>query len=151
MALEVRAPQVGEQVVDPSGRVLAEFAILLQQLARALQSEQGSSVDLAAAVTALGNDLALANTNISTLDSEIAALDGDVVALGGDVVALGGRVSALEGATFAAPAYTVSGAPSAATAGAGAIIHVTNEAGGAVLAFSDGTDWLRVTDRAVIS
>jgi hypothetical protein len=47
--------------------------------------------------------------------------------------------------------YTVAGVPSAATAGAGAQIYVSNESGGAVPAFSDGTDWRRVTDRAVIS
>ena len=39
----------------------------------------------------------------------------------------------------------------AASAGAGQIIHVSDEAGGAVLAFSDGTSWRRVTDRAVVS
>jgi hypothetical protein len=49
------------------------------------------------------------------------------------------------------PSYTVGTVPAAATAGAGAKIYVTNEAGGAVPAFSDGTDWRRVTDRAVIS
>jgi len=47
--------------------------------------------------------------------------------------------------------YTVAGVPSASTAGAGAIIYVSDETGGAVLAFSDGTDWRRVTDRAVIA
>lgn len=41
--------------------------------------------------------------------------------------------------------------PSAATTGAGALLHVSDEAGGAVLAFSDGADWRRVTDRAVVS
>lgn len=41
--------------------------------------------------------------------------------------------------------------PAAATAGAGALAHVTDEIGGAVLAFSDGTSWRRVTDRAVVS
>lgn len=41
--------------------------------------------------------------------------------------------------------------PSASDTGAGAILHVPDEAGGAVLAFSDGTDWRRVTDRAVVS
>lgn len=50
-----------------------------------------------------------------------------------------------------AASYTVSGAPSAATAGEGAIIYLSNESGGKVLAFSDGTAWRRVTDRAVIS
>lgn len=46
--------------------------------------------------------------------------------------------------------YTVAGVP-AANIGAGQIIYVSNETGGAVLAFSDGTDWRRVTDRAVVS
>ncbi len=41
--------------------------------------------------------------------------------------------------------------PSAATAGAGALVHVSDEAGGATLAFSDGTVWRRVQDRAVVS
>lgn len=47
--------------------------------------------------------------------------------------------------------YTVAGVPSATTAGAGAQIYVSNESGGAVVAFSDGTSWRRVTDRAIIS
>jgi hypothetical protein len=46
--------------------------------------------------------------------------------------------------------YTVAGVPGAAVA-AGQIIYVSDEAGGAVLAFSDGTNWRRVTDRATIS
>lgn len=41
--------------------------------------------------------------------------------------------------------------PSASGEGAGAILYVPDEAGGAVLVFSDGTSWRRVTDRAVVS
>jgi Protein of unknown function (DUF2793) len=41
--------------------------------------------------------------------------------------------------------------PGAASAGAGAMLHVPDEVGGAVLAFSDGTNWRRVTDRAVVA
>lgn len=48
------------------------------------------------------------------------------------------------------PSYTVAGAPSAATYARG-LIYVSNESGGAVVAFSDGTNWRRVTDRAVIT
>jgi hypothetical protein len=47
--------------------------------------------------------------------------------------------------------YTVAGVPSASASGAGAMIYVSNESGGAVIAFSDGTNWRRVTDRAIIS
>lgn len=46
--------------------------------------------------------------------------------------------------------YTVAGVPSAATYAQG-LIYVSNEVGGAVPAFSDGANWRRVTDRAVIS
>ncbi len=47
------------------------------------------------------------------------------------------------------PSYTVSGVPSASVAGR--MIYVTNETGGPVPAFSDGTNWRRVTDRSIIS
>jgi Protein of unknown function (DUF2793) len=47
--------------------------------------------------------------------------------------------------------YAKAALPSAATSGAGAMVFVSDEAGGAVLAFSDGTAWRRVTDRAVVS
>lgn len=45
--------------------------------------------------------------------------------------------------------FTVGTLPSAATAGQ--IIYVSDESGGAVLAFSDGTNWRRVTDRAIVT
>ncbi len=45
--------------------------------------------------------------------------------------------------------YVKTALPSATTAGR--LINVSNEAGGAVPAFSDGTNWRRVTDRAVVS
>lgn len=55
-------------------------------------------------------------------------------------------------AGFAAPvalaAYTVAGLPAAASH-TGAIAYCSDETGGAVPVFSDGTDWRRVTDRAV--
>lgn len=47
--------------------------------------------------------------------------------------------------------YAKTALPSAASSGAGAVIYVNDETGGAVLAFSDGIDWRRVTDRAVVS
>lgn len=44
---------------------------------------------------------------------------------------------------------TVATLPSASDAGA--MIFVSDESGGAVMAFSDGTNWRRMTDRAVVS
>ena len=48
------------------------------------------------------------------------------------------------------PQYTVSGVPDA-SAYTGHMVYVSNETGGSVMAFSDGTNWRRITDRAVIS
>lgn len=50
---------------------------------------------------------------------------------------------------FVLPSYTVSTLP--APTPAGAMIYVTNEAGGAVPAFADGTNWRRVTDRTIVT
>lgn len=47
--------------------------------------------------------------------------------------------------------FTVATLPSVSSPGAGSQIYVTDEAGGAVVAFSDGTNWRRVTDRAIVS
>ncbi len=47
--------------------------------------------------------------------------------------------------------FTVAGLPTASSQGAGGLAFVTDESGGAVLAFSDGSAWRRVTDRAVVS
>ncbi len=46
--------------------------------------------------------------------------------------------------------YEVATVPTASS-WTGSSILVTNETGGSVLAFSDGTNWRRVTDRAIVS
>lgn len=46
--------------------------------------------------------------------------------------------------------YTVATLPSPSTS-QGCVIFVSNETGGATLAFSDGTNWRRVQDRAVVA
>ena len=48
------------------------------------------------------------------------------------------------------PSYVVAEVPDA-TVDAGGMIFVTDETGGAVPAFSDGTNWRRCTDRAIVS
>lgn len=47
--------------------------------------------------------------------------------------------------------HTVANLPAANNSAAGAIIYVSNEVGGATIAFCDGTNWRRCTDRAVVS
>jgi hypothetical protein len=46
--------------------------------------------------------------------------------------------------------YTVATVPDAAESEQG-LIYVSDESGGATLAFSDGTNWRRVQDRVIIS
>lgn len=53
-------------------------------------------------------------------------------------------------APFPSYSTTVGGVPAAALY-EGYIVFITDEAGGSILAFSDGTNWRRVTDRAIIS
>ena len=48
------------------------------------------------------------------------------------------------------PSHTVTSLPSA-SGFTNHMIYVSNETGGAVPAFSDGTNWRRVTDRAIVS
>jgi len=48
------------------------------------------------------------------------------------------------------PTYTVAGLPAAASHTRG-MVYVSNEVGGAIPAFSDGVNWRRVTDRAIVS
>ncbi len=45
--------------------------------------------------------------------------------------------------------FTVAALPNAAPSGR--IVFVSDDIGGAVLAFSDGENWLRSTDRAIVS
>ena len=53
--------------------------------------------------------------------------------------------------TFSLPTYSVASVPSAVT-NIGSIIYVTNGAAGtAIVAFSDGTSWLRVDTKAAIA
>ena len=46
------------------------------------------------------------------------------------------------------PSFTVSTLPDATNIG---MIFVSDETGGAVMAFSDGTNWRRCTDRQIVS
>lgn len=57
--------------------------------------------------------------------------------------------SFLLGAQVQLPEYSVLTLPSVDTKGG--MIYVNDESGGAVPAFSDGTNWRRVTDRAIVS
>lgn len=69
----------------------------------------------------------------------------------GPVVSTNGFIGDVTGA-IKLPTYEVATAPSAATAGAGTLIYVSDgAAGSAIIAFSDGTDWKRSDTGATIS
>lgn len=77
----------------------------------------------------------------TTFSGPVTSTNGFVGDVTGDVVG-----------AIKVPTYTVAGAPSADTAGAGTVIYVSNGAAGSpILAFSDGTDWLRSDTGAAIS
>ena len=63
---------------------------------------------------------------------------------------LTGLTISASGDTIVLPTYTVAGVP-AVGANARALIYVSDETGGATVAFSDGTNWRRVQDRAIIA
>lgn len=62
-----------------------------------------------------------------------------------------GNAALTLGGALRVASVTVAGLPSASGQGAGAILYISNESGGPVLAFSDGAAWRRVTDRAIVS
>ena len=74
------------------------------------------------------------------------------IVIGGEAPAWAGDLEGQLNRAFASrvvPTYAVSKLPPAKPAGQ--IVYVPDEAGGAVLAFSDGSVWRRVTDRAQVS
>ncbi|MEO0385036.1 MAG: hypothetical protein AAF234_15935 [Pseudomonadota bacterium] len=52
---------------------------------------------------------------------------------------------------YTPPEFTVATLPSADAYGKGVQVFVSDETGGAVTAFTDGTNWRRVTDRVIVS
>jgi hypothetical protein len=96
---------------------------------------------------ATDNDFGLTTDAVST------TLDlGDLITTDSATLDLGTLISAdglIYPGQLVLPSYTVSTLPSATIAAQ--LIYVSNETGGAVLAFSDGTNWRRVTDRAIVS
>ena len=77
----------------------------------------------------------------TTFSGPVTSTNGFVGDVTGDVVG-----------AIKLPTYTVAAAPSASAAGAGTVIYVSNGAAvSPVMAFSNGTNWLRVDTLATIS
>jgi hypothetical protein len=92
-------------------------------------------------------------------DAQLRSAAGGVVlnAQGGNFLLYIGGALRLTGSTAAfafdlplgLKSYTVATLPAATTAGR--VIYVSDETGGGVIAFSDGANWRRVTDRNIVS
>jgi hypothetical protein len=113
-------------------------------------SNGGTGVSNSSTITLGGN---LTTSGAFTLTLTVTANTNVTLPTTGTLATLAGAES-LSNKTFSNPPifpeYTVAGVPSAATYDNGVII-VSNEAGGRTLATSDGTNWRRVSDGAVIS
>ncbi len=88
------------------------------------------------------------NANGDLVEGEIQANLLTIAAAVGTYLPLDG--SAAMNSPLKLATYTVATVPAAASY-TGAAIYVSNEIGGATLAFSNGVNWLRVQDLAIIS
>ena len=76
---------------------------------------------------------------------------GSIIDVASSSLNLGGLTISgiLTPSTLILPSYTVATLPNANPAAQ--MVFVSDEAGGAVIAFSDGTNWRRMTDRQIVS
>lgn len=142
------ASHVSQIIVDQQGRLTFADDVLITPAAIGGVPD-GRQVISGAGLTG-GGDL--------TADRTLAVGAGTGITVNADDVAVDTAVvttltgsQTLTNKTLTQPiltGYTVATLPAQ---GAGKLIYVTDESGGAVPAFSDGTDWRRVTDRAIVS
>ncbi len=109
---------------------------------------QGGSANIRCLHVNASDQLLIGNGTNARVIVEAAALAQWIVAAGTRLDSTSTQVRAY--VPFRLRSYTVLGAPDPTTV-PDAMIYVSNETGGAVPAFSDGTNWRRVTDRQVIS
>jgi hypothetical protein len=112
-----------------------------------------SSTDTLTIATSSGSQLFVDGADFGTITEIVTASDDlglvtDAVTAESDLGALvtSGLIYPDQ---FVLPSYTTTTLPSASIAGS--MIFVTNESGGSVPAFADGTNWRRVTDRAIVT
>jgi len=105
-------------------------------------------IDTQGAFTSLAT--ASARLRFQTADNTGALADRVTIAANGELQMGSGFDTIVSAARhLRLRSYTVATLPSAAAAAE--LIYVSDDAGGAVPAFSDGADWRRMTDRAVVS
>ncbi len=93
----------------------------------------------------VGLDLTIAGSGATRRLDIIDKDNGSVIPLS---LSLTGSGAVTHGGVTYLKAYTIGTLPAATAAG---LIYVSDETGGATLAFSDGTNWRRAQDRAIVS
>lgn len=122
---------------DFEGRAGSVFATAARVTAQVVEASPSAS--------ALGGRLQfLANTPGTVTLATLLQMDTST-----GFQAFGSNVFLDPNRNFQCRSYTVATLPAATTAAK--ILYVSNEAGGATIAFSDGTNWKRVSDLATVS
>jgi hypothetical protein len=143
--------------------VSGQSSVIAESIADTLTLTAGSGISIVTnsgtdtiTIAAVGEDSIFASGgDMGTVDEAVTAeedlgLITDIITQSYDLgsVVIGGLVWPTQ---LVLPSFTVAEIASLTATPAGQMILCTNEAGGTVPAFSDGTDWRRVTDRAVIT
>ena len=143
--------------------VSGQSSVIAESIADTLTLTAGSGISIVTnagtdtiTIAAVGGDSIFATGgDMGTVDEAVTAeedlgLITDSITQSYDLgsIVIGGLVWPTQ---LVLPSFTVAEIASLTATPAGQMILCTNEAGGTVPAFSDGTDWRRVTDRAVIT
>ena len=138
--------------IGVSGRVWANGARFVDAVW--MYATPGTPVEIINASGATGNNsIRLALWNGSSVTEALRAHESGGVSIGTPTNPGAGNLKVqgqIEAGMFRCAQYTVATVPSA-IANVGGMIYVSNESGGATLAFSDGSNWRRVHDRESIS
>lgn len=158
MAASLPHPRI--PIIDENGLITANWYRFLAQLQRDFS---GSETVPGSGLTDAGGVLGIANNAIGddklrdSLGCSVIGRTPNSTGDPTDIQALAdGRFLQRDAGVLTfrnpkLPAYTVATAPDPIASGAGTLIYVSDESGGATVAFSDGTDFRRVQDRAIIS
>ena len=143
--------------------VSGQSSVIAESIADTLTLAAGSGIEI---VTNAGTDTITINSvggdsifasggDMGTVEQAVTAeedlgLITDAITQSYDLgtVVIGGLVWPTQ---LVLPSFTVAEIANLSAVPGGQMVLCTNEAGGTVPAFSDGTDWRRVTDRAVIT
>ena len=95
------------------------------------------------------DDLEISNNDlVSEVERLEGLIDANTTAINNNVSDISELNAVVLGTAILMPVYTVATLPAVGTHG---LIHVSDETGGPVAAYSDGTDWRRASDGLVVA